>query len=393
MAVRYAVATGNWSSTSTWNGGTLPTSSDDVYSNGFTVTIDQNITVLSISNAAQSPAVAGGGFNLNNSITINCTGSGITNANTTCITFGGTGTSYINANITLNGSANCINISSTGTLYVVGNILGQTGNGFAAINAQTNNSNCYITGTIRANGSPGVRAVYVSNGATVYITGNVSVINYGNGASAIGLGANAKIYITGNVYYENDCFNASIINTTANVYLNIVGTINANTTNTALVPAVTSTSVNSTNLFSGPFICGTNAIMPIYVTRMNYIKTIGSYFEFRDSSTNGALPPFSSGAAARLVSPDTVVDSPLPANVRYNIVYANGSLTGTLKVPNPNQVAYGIETDNTTGNAVLTPTAVWNHLISNISTAGSIGERLKNAATVQTTGDQITSLN
>jgi hypothetical protein len=55
MALRYAVATGNWSNTATWNGGTLPGVGDDVHANGFTVTIDQDINVNSISNKVNSP--------------------------------------------------------------------------------------------------------------------------------------------------------------------------------------------------------------------------------------------------------------------------------------------------------------------------------------------------
>jgi len=62
MANRYAVATGNWSNTATWNGGTLPQAGDVVRPNNFTVTIDQDITVSSLRNDASSPAVAGGSF-------------------------------------------------------------------------------------------------------------------------------------------------------------------------------------------------------------------------------------------------------------------------------------------------------------------------------------------
>ena len=58
MANRYAVASGNWSNTATWNGGTLPTSADVVRPNNFTVTIDQDITVQELRNDASSPAVA-----------------------------------------------------------------------------------------------------------------------------------------------------------------------------------------------------------------------------------------------------------------------------------------------------------------------------------------------
>jgi hypothetical protein len=43
MAIRKAVATGNWSATATWDGGIIPGLDDTVYANGFTVTIDQAI--------------------------------------------------------------------------------------------------------------------------------------------------------------------------------------------------------------------------------------------------------------------------------------------------------------------------------------------------------------
>ena len=69
MALRYAVATGNWSNTATWDGGTLPTAADDVFSNNFTVTIDGTFTVLSIRNtlnAALPTIIAGGQFRFAN---------------------------------------------------------------------------------------------------------------------------------------------------------------------------------------------------------------------------------------------------------------------------------------------------------------------------------------
>jgi hypothetical protein len=45
MATFRAIANGNWSSTSTWNGGVVPTNGATVYANGFNVTIDQDITI------------------------------------------------------------------------------------------------------------------------------------------------------------------------------------------------------------------------------------------------------------------------------------------------------------------------------------------------------------
>lgn len=62
MANRYAVATGIWSDTATWDGGTLPQAGDVVRPNGFIVTIDQDINVTELTNNASSPAVALGSF-------------------------------------------------------------------------------------------------------------------------------------------------------------------------------------------------------------------------------------------------------------------------------------------------------------------------------------------
>ena len=43
MAVRFAVASGNWSNPAIWDNGAVPVAGDDVYANGFNVTINQNI--------------------------------------------------------------------------------------------------------------------------------------------------------------------------------------------------------------------------------------------------------------------------------------------------------------------------------------------------------------
>jgi hypothetical protein len=50
MATRFAVATGNFNNAATWDNGAVPTSSDDLYANGFTVTINGTYTVQTIRN-------------------------------------------------------------------------------------------------------------------------------------------------------------------------------------------------------------------------------------------------------------------------------------------------------------------------------------------------------
>ena len=80
---------------------------------------------------------------------------------------------------------------------------------------------------------------------------------------------------------------------------------------------------------------------------------------------------------------------PLISDVRSGTTYNTGSSTGTLAMPAPNLVQLGVPVDNTVGTGNLTPVDFWNYLISNGFTTGSIGERLKNASTVDTTGAQV----
>jgi len=588
MALRAAVASGNWSSTATWNGGVLPAAGDVVAANGFTVTIDQNVNVDSITNTAASPvkitpnmtgyntpsgivtassdntgtrnvwyafdgnggtigqhnnsgagwiayefptpkiinayswvsnpneqpynwtfegwdgtswiilhtvtsgavnytsplignntayikyrinvslvqlsgnrslwyeinlfekgtdltAVAGGTFNLNSGVTVTCTGaSGITAGPVACMTYTGTGTSTINANInptvsdvnaptlthngtgtlTLNGNifdyglsnnnrVQTVLFSGSGVFNITGNITGLqiktglniTGTGTCNIlgslypaNAGSavtvaGNAVVNITGTIYpGTGGSVFNGVFIISAvsAIVTFTGNVaSDTNIGYTCNGIYISGTSRLNVIGNVYAGSSGAYAGIYAVGA-CYIDMIGTIKPNRG----IPAFYSTNSGAVNVLSGPFISGDSGIQPFYVSRMHYRRTMGSYFEFRDNSTNGALPPAGSAPATRLVSPDTVADSPIPANVRQGRVYALGSQVGTMIVPNPANVVKNVPVDNTVGTGVLDPSALWNVPLSAINTTGSIGQRVKNAATVESTGAQIqTTLN
>lgn len=52
MATRYAVATGNFNNGAIWDNGSVPTSTDDLYANNFTITINGTYTVQTIRNTA-----------------------------------------------------------------------------------------------------------------------------------------------------------------------------------------------------------------------------------------------------------------------------------------------------------------------------------------------------
>jgi hypothetical protein len=409
MAVRYAVATGNWSDTATWDGGTLPTSADDVFSNGFTVTIDQDVTVLSIRNTAESPAAAGGGYILLDSYTVtaNLLGGAVN-----LLTYSGSTSATIIGNLTHGTGNNVVNFnSSAGTLNIIGNVInnGTTGRGILVNNTGTLN----IVGDVYVTAANYLNSLLVQANGTVNITGdiyNLAVFVFA-GSTQISLNSICTLNIVGNITHRcnNDTSGRIIlisaadctVNITGNViggrqtnqqaifsgqrhYLNIIGTISSDTFSVS--PSVISNNSSAINLFSGPFISSPTGIMPIYVFRMHYFRTLGSYFEFRDETTNGALPPAAAAPATRLVSPDTVVDAPIPSDVRDGVSYALNTFTGTLKVPPTASVAFGVPVDNTTGVALLTGDS-WIAAIS--SSNDPFAERLKNVATVQTTAAQI----
>jgi hypothetical protein len=96
-----------------------------------------------------------------------------------------------------------------------------------------------------------------------------------------------------------------------------------------------------------------------------------------------------------LFSPERLAYYPSASDIRQDTTYADGTVSGSLKMPPPSAVIAGTPTDNTTGSAVLTPTqlqdAVWGRDLSQMTETGSIGHRLARASTTGTTGAQIAS--
>ena len=228
MATRYAIATGNWSSTSTWDGGTLPTSADDVYANNKTVTIDQNITVVSLRNAAvASPVIsAGGSFQTQTSGTrtisanVIATGGTVLNVQGTCnctltgnVTGGSSGSNY--AAVTI---ANYGNLGSSLSSYPVfvlnGNTTGGSVGGAVGVRlwggAMTING--AITGGTVSTGATGVDFSNSDNQPGA-ITINTGPITGGSSSSGSTYGLSIQTTPTG----------SSLTNSYVNINCNIVG--------------------------------------------------------------------------------------------------------------------------------------------------------------------------
>jgi hypothetical protein len=394
-------------------------------------------------------ATAGGGFVLNNNINLTCTNgaAGISAGSSTCLLYSGSGASTINSSIlgatttgvitlvhsgsgvlTLNGpitgalatTNTAVTLQTPGTLNIVGSLFGpavSTVNAnalyIAHVSASVNivgsilatgtqkqlvtlvNGNLNITGNIvvystSANSIVGL----TTTGGNVQITGTVSMDNIAGGSDLVSTcvinGASCRMTITGPILGDTSLSSTRLSYSVINSgYLKHTGGLTAG----RLYPTYISSAATAINILTGPFISSTYGIVPMTVQRMHYQKTTGSYYEFRNSETTGALAPGPTASAVRLYSPDSILSAPAAANVRYGVIFASGSFTGTLRMPSASQVAYGVPVDNTTGSAVITAGDVWNYLVANMTTTGSIGERIKNASTVSTTGQQLTSLN
>jgi len=190
MAERYAVATGVWEA-ATFNGGTLPGVGDIVHANGYTVTIDQDITVAALSTRVGVTAAAGGGFTVSSAdrtIRANLY-SGTTNC-LTCSASSGTftlhGWSYgsdTTAGVYALRSTGAglvvayghafgdvghgINVSSTGHLYLYGDAVGGIAYNCAGIHASGSSSgHGYVFGTARSHATGLGPGAYGSSSGT-----------------------------------------------------------------------------------------------------------------------------------------------------------------------------------------------------------------------------------
>jgi hypothetical protein len=415
MALRYAVATGNWSNTATWDGGTLPTAADDVFSNNFTVTIDGTFTVLSIRNtlnAALPTILAGGQFRYANNGNLTCTaaqaifvgsttptlemtlatpntgtfnGSVLTLTNTVsyiAIRHSSSGTLNLNGNYNIDNtggtSRTIISVTSTGTLNVVGDLSSSVGSVAAVSHALLNtaSSTINITGNITAGNSTSLNGSTINtNAGTINITGNTTS------------NITPAVYIIGAVNYNQiGNVNAStvqpaIYNVTTAATISITGIITASTGAPAIYSAFTLTTGYSSSTFvkvSGNVVNASNN-MAIVAPRITI-----------DTNTSSWLFQISTGGNRTLYAAGVALGNPAITNVRFGTTYgASSELTGTLRVPSAANVLSGVLTDNTTGTLLMTPADFWNYLIASGFTANSIGDRLQNASTVATTGGQI----
>jgi len=362
MALKYPLANGVWSNAANWNGGTVPVPTDDVRANGFTVTIDVDIDVLQLSTAQLLPANAGGSFVVSTSRTLICNIiAGTTNVLTSTVgntvtlignitggaQFSQFAVSFTNAGSILNVTGNSLAptagggapaaLNSAGTVIFVGNANAGIGNpsGAAAINI-TSTGNLTFTGI--ATGGAGTAGCY-----GIQSLGNTIL----NGSIIAGSAVNSSgVRLNGGTHTVNsDCtgvgggtntYACIIVNSTATFNGNIFGSTSSNSVGLYVTDTASNVTISTMSL-------STSGGMPV-----------AGFIKFKNTAPTVTVRK-ANNTNQILVDPITT-DIPIVANVRDGIVYATGTLTGTLKVPPPSSVGVGVPTDNTVGTAVISVT-------------------------------------
>jgi hypothetical protein len=318
-----------------------------------------------------------GTLNLNSNLAISGGGDALTGNRVLTVSAGNvvvTGTVNGPTQNFTNGLSSAITIEqSSGNLKIIGNIPSTTGGGAGTIRTVSFIGTTFeLTGSIT--GGSGIIPGAILSTTNINISG--SVIG-GAGASGLSISSAATINITGSITAGSS--GAAISSTGAHTFI-WDQPIQAS----AGSPAIVSSNVNATNIFTGPFY-NNGSTMAVQAARM-FLSSNSTEWQF----TSDAI-----GVSQSLYTADLIPTYPSASDVRLGTSYSSGSLTGTLAMPQASSVQFGVPVDNTTGSAVLTTaslaSAIWDRQRSQLSTTGSIGERLQNVATPTTTGTQISS--
>ena len=336
MATRWATKNGNWSDTATWNDGTLPASGDTVYADGKTVTIDQDITVVSINTTQRTGGTNGGTFSVNTTRNLTCninTGSG---HGLTCTHGAGT------------------------TLTVTGNVVGST--------TTTN-----------------YRGIYSTGAGDIVVNGNVTAGSYSN-ATGIEVGsASVNITVNGNVvasstrYGVYSLYDVSLVTVTGTItgsgtiyglYLGgNVTTLNIDSSKCSNTYAVYVGGTGTLSFTSSGASC-TGIVMP-NLTNGTFTSTVG----MQNCTVSGAIANISGGdiIGCTFYSTDINLSTPSNAGAMRGIVI-NGVGNDVTITNNITCVGTIVGLTNTTtrkisitGNITASPTNGNSHGIINTS--------------------------
>lgn len=356
MATISATQDGDWSDPSTWSGGVIPGPGDIAQANGCQVTIDQDITVDTLTQNSYSNAYKGFSISGQTGRVIN---ANITTTGVKCLTIHDSTGVVINGNITGGTKPQvtpatyneAVSLSGTVSLTVNGDV--SAGSGAAGWSSAIRNIQAipsYLTIVINGNVTGGASSAAIH----MHYTYALFLTIHGDVVAGTGL--------TGDTACGVYCMNNTSGNVSNQPYVLIDGDVYGGDSQAGIYSWNIAVIFNGTMLYTGqnryyrwsiqaPSILGLTGENIVLKTKQVSAAALASigYNIFGPNLDLGFVtdpgePP----------EPEPPVVNVFPADVRKGVEY--GDLVGTLAVPTPEQVAFGIPVDNTVGNAAISLT-------------------------------------
>lgn len=256
---------------------------------------------------------------------------------------------------------------SNGTASISGSLFSATNHSPITLAAGTAQVNVITTPIINGT-STGNMQIGGTNNGTLNYTGSV----IGNNNPGIQIAGTMNVNISGSILSVGAA-SGFLAQGTGTV------TVNGSVTSTNAQPGLQSTSTALVRV-TGPLISQNN-FPAVYAQRIQLLSNSTPYYELQSDTFPRDVTFY-----------DTSYTSSLPSqtNVRSGSLYGGSAeFSGSMAVPSTNDVRYGVPVDNTTGSATLTPQDILDYTVSSLTGSNTIGARLKNIATTQTTAATI----
>jgi hypothetical protein len=369
----------------------LPGPNDIAIANNFTVTIDQNIAVQTLSNSTFGTSTAGGFFQ------ITTVGVGVTRNATMSLGLGNSAGTYIGATgglLRISATSGTVDLGSTNirggftlnhitllvsgagvTVRTTGSCLGGGNSGTLGVSVTGNSAILYL-GDVGSNGV-GFGLGITGTSVTAYVQNVNNPPNNQGSAGGITWGGGSGVLYTKNIFGSSSVFSGT---NSAGVFIAANGCavyVDGQATAGTVSPAFYTTAIGTYH-FKGPLIHSWNSVAPVCAPNWKFLPaTSDTYYQVYDSSQGSYT-----------LSASAVGPYPEEGDVRDAVSYG-GTLSGELDIPASSEVSYGALVGNTTGTASLTQSDVAS---AEVALGVTLSSKLLNSATVGTTGEQIIAL-
>ena len=251
------------------------------------------------------------------------------------------------------------------TSVVYGDVFGGTGSGAPGVNQIGRYSYAYIYGNVYGGvgSSPGVaNNTNSTQPSFIYVQGNA----YG-GSGAVGVqnAPSGFVYIQGSAVGNGFGLNSTAAGIST-AFAGVAGSQNAIT-------------------IVGGLSCGSRGLWP--TTGNVFVRPVAN------STCSFFTSALSAGPNIALFTSLSANIVPPVSSVRLGTVYNLGDNRGTCAMPSVSSVLQGVMVDSSMGIVALQPQTIWDYSVLSATDIDSLGGRLKDVATVQSVGQQLTALN